>query len=78
MKKILLILILLLPVIGICQTKSFENSTIDHYKYFVVETTTYKNSKKIILRELKKAGYNVLDVNNVFPKDLKNNPNLAL
>lgn len=78
MKKSLLLLIMLLPVIGICQTKSFKNSAIDNYKYFVVETTTYNNSKKIILRELKKAGYNVLDVNDVFPEDLKNNPNLAL
>ena len=78
MKKILLILIMLLPAIGISQTKSFKNSAIDNYKYFVVETTTYNNSKKIILRELKKAGYNVLDVNDVFPEDLKNNPNLAL
>ena len=69
---------MLLPVIGICQIKSFKNSGIDNYKYFVVETTTYKDSKKIILRVLKKAGYNVLDVNDVFPDDLEQNPNLAL
>ena len=66
------------PLIGFCQSKSFKNSGIDNYKYFVVETTSYNNSKKIILRELKRTGYNVLDVNDEFPDDLEQNPDLAL
>lgn len=66
------------PLIGFCQSKSFKNSGIDNYKYFVVETTTYKNSRKIIIKELKKSGYNVLDVNDKYPKDLEQNPDLAL
>ena len=77
MKKLLLLL-LVFPLIGFCQSKSFKNSGIDNYKYFVVETTTYKNSRKIIIKELKKSGYNVLDVNDKYPKDLEQNPDLAL
>ena len=77
MKKLLLLL-LVLPLIGFCQSKSFKRSGIDNYKYFVVETTSYENSKKIILRELKRAGYNTLDVNDDFPDDLEQNPDLAL
>ena len=77
MKKLLLLL-LVFPLIGFCQSKSFKNSGIDNYKYFVVETTSYNNSKKIILRELKRTGYNVLDVNDEFPNELEQNPDLAL
>jgi S1-C subfamily serine protease len=76
MKKLLLLLVI--PLIGFCQSKSFKNSGIDNYKYFVVETTTYKNSRKIIIKELKKSGYNVLDVNDEYPEDLEQNPDLAL
>ena len=77
MKK-LLFLLLVFPLIGVCQSRSFKNSGIDNYKYFVVETTTYPKNKKVIFNELKKSGYNVLDVNDIFPEDLKQNPDLAL
>jgi len=77
MKKLLLLL-LVFPLIGFCQSKSFKNSGIDNYKYFVVETTSFKSSRKIIIKELKKSGYNVLDVNAKYPKDLEQNPDLAL
>ena len=78
MKNFFVIFFLFITSIGNSQVKSFKNSGIDNYKYFVVETTSYKNSKKILMRELKKSGYNVLDVNDKFPEDLENNPNLAL
>ena len=44
----------------------------------IVEDVTYKNTKKILLKELTKAGYNVIDANKSFPKDLEDNPFLAL
>lgn len=78
MKKLTILVMLLLPCLIFSQSRSFKNSGIDNYKYFVVESTTYKNSKKIILKELKKSGYNVLDVNSAFPDELENNPDLAL
>ena len=72
--KNLLLLLLVFPIIGHCQI----DSSIDNYKYFVVKRTTYKNSKKIILKELKRSGYNVLDINDEFPDELEQNPDLAL
>ena len=77
MKKLLLIIILI-PIISVCQSKSFKNSGINNYKYFVVETTSSKLNAKTILRYLKESGYNALDVNDEFPDDLEQNPDLAL
>lgn len=77
MKNILNFLILFFTI-SLYSQQSFRNSGIDGYKYIIVEQTTYKNSKKILLKELKKAGYIVFDINDRFPKDLEENPNLAL
>ena len=60
------------------QSQSLKDSGIDQYKYIIVEETTYKNSRKILLKELKKTGYNVVDINDSFPKDLSDNLSLGV
>ena len=77
MKNAIFIVFLLIPTLIFTQSRSFKNSGIDNYKYFVVEDTgPQKNLKSIVLERLK--NYNLIDINDNFPKDLEENPDLAL
>ena len=77
MKKLILLLLLIIPFFIFSQSRILRNSGIDNYKYFVVEDIgTQKNLKKILLDNLK--NYNVLENNDTFPADLEDNPDLAL
>jgi len=77
MKNTIFIVFLLIPTLIFTQSRSFKNSGIDNYKYFVVEDTgPQKNLKSIVLERLK--NYNLIDINDNFPKDLEENPDLAL
>ena len=77
MKNIYLFLLLLAPILIFSQSRTLKNSGIDNYKYFVVEDTgPQKNLKSIVLERLK--NYNLIDINDTFPKDLEENPDLAL
>ncbi len=76
MKNLIYYLLIFFSSLNYGQT--LRGSGIDAYKYLVIEDVTYKNTKKILLRELAKAGYNVIDANKSFPKELEDNPFLAL
>ena len=76
MKKLIYFLLIFFSFLNYGQT--LRGSGIDAYKYLVIEDVTYKNTKKILLKELAKAGYNVIDANKSFPKELEDNPFLAL
>jgi len=77
-KRLLIVLFCLFFTPLFSFSQSLSNSKINAYKYIVVKKTNYTSSRKKILRELKKAGYNVLDINDKFPLDLEENPGLAL
>ena len=77
MKKSLLIFIF--GIISYNLTgQSLRGLNLNSYKYIVVESTTHKNAKKILLKKLKSAGYNVLDSGKDFPEDLEKDNLLAL
>ena len=75
MKKLILLL-LFIPLVSFGQ--SLRDTGIDFYKYLVIEQTNYPNTRNTLLKELGKAGYNVIDITKEFPSDLDQNPNLAL
>ena len=84
MKKFLLFL-LFVPFI--CFSQSVRNIQIDTYKYIVVDEIIGKHSgeiRRFYVKNLKKGGYNVVNLKNPlktyesYPKDLEENPNLAL
>ena len=76
MKKPLSLLIIFFSTFIFSQ--SLRNANLNSFKYFVVETTSKKSSKKTILKELKKRNFNVIDSEEKLPNDLIENPALAL
>ena len=85
MKKIFLSVLILFTTFSYSQ--SLRSINIDSYKYIVVDEVSggkMKETRRFIVKNLQKAGYNVVNLNNPlktydkFPEDLEDNPNLGL
>lgn len=85
MKK--LIVFFLIVFSSFSYSQSLRSIDIDSYKYIVIDEVSggkLKETRRFLVKNLQKAGYNVVNLNNPlrtydnFPKDLEDNPNLGL
>ena len=76
MKKFILFL-LIIPFFSFSQ--NLREISLDSYKYLVLDEVSTTQDKKVLLfNKLKNKGYNVIDIDSKYPKDLRRNPNLGL
>jgi len=76
MKKLFLFL-LIIPFFSIAQ--NLRGLGLDRYKYLVLDkVSSTQDNKEELLNKLKLKGYNVLDIDNRYPEDLRKNPSLGL
>lgn len=85
MRKIILCFFIVFSSFSYSQ--SLRSLNIDSYKYIVIDEVSggkLKEARRFLVKNLQKAGYNVVNLNNPLktydklPKDLEDNPNLGL
>ena len=85
MRKIILCFFIVFSSFSYSQ--SLRSLDIDSYKYIVIDEVSggkLKEARRFLVKNLQKAGYNVVNLNNPLktydklPKDLEDNPNLGL
>lgn len=85
MKKIFLSVLILFTTFSYSQ--SLRSVNIDSYKYIVIDEVSggkIGETRRFLVKNLQKAGYNVINLNNPlknydkFPEDLEENPNLGI
>ena len=85
MKKIILSFLIVFS--SFTYSQSIRSVNIDSYKYIVIDEVSgakLKESRRFLVKNLQKAGYNVVNLikplktYDRFPKDLEENPNLGL
>lgn len=85
MRKIILCFFIVFSSFSYSQ--SLRSLNIDSYKYIVIDEVSggkLKEARRFLVKNLQKAGYNVVNLNNPLktydklPEDLEDNPNLGL
>ena len=85
MRKIILCFFIVFSSFSYSQ--SLRSLDIDSYKYIVIDEVSggkLKETRRFLVKNLQKAGYKVVNLNNPLktydklPEDLKDNPNLGL
>lgn len=85
MRKIILCFFIVFSSFSYSQ--SLRSLDIDSYKYIVIDEVSggkLKEARRFLVKNLQKAGYNVVNLNNPLktydklPEDLEDNPNLGL